>query len=344
MEIVLLFTGLCLTALGAAIVVSEARARFGAVVVPAKLIGFSTATSGASGDGFFHAVAQYGGLDGRTRYLESSVGSSCPLGAVGDALSVFVRPEDPEKAEIKSSLTYVLGVAVASMGIVFCIIFFAVFRVTPFSIAGAVAVVGWAAWKLRGSLRAHPLSREAFRALKRKQLSPRIFTDATKAEIRWADSAAVENSIRKQQRANRFASPVLVLAGAGLVVLGLYLHRKTETFLETAVRGTGVVVELSANHSSNGTTWAPVVEFEHGGRTYRFKDSVSANPPSWRTGESATVLYDPSHPSDARIDRGWWNEGVPVLVGAVGALFCSLGLWIAVRRSRLSPMAAMEGA
>jgi hypothetical protein len=334
MEIVLLFAGLCLMAIGALVVLSEARTRRGAVEVPARLIGFSTASGGASGGPFFHAVAQFDGLDGQTRYLESSVGSSSPLGAVGDGLSVFVQPGDPDKAAIKSPLPYVLGGVVALMGLGSCIAFFAVFRVTTFSIAGAAAVVGWGAWKLHGSLRDKAISPQAWRDYKRRLLGARLFTEATRGSIRWADPAALQGALRSQQKTNRFAIPVLVLAGAGLAGLGVHLHKQTELFLERAVRGTGVVVELSANHSSDGTTWAPVVEFEHEGRKHRFKDSISANPPSYRTGDTVAVLYDPFHPADARIDRGWWNKAIPILVGAFGALFCSLGLWMALRRTR----------
>jgi hypothetical protein len=125
--------------------------------------------------------------------------------------------------------------------------------------------------------------------------------------------------------------PVLVLAGVGLVFLGAHLHRKTGLFLERAVGGSGVVVHLAANDSSDGVTWAPVVEFEHEGQRYRFKDSISSNPPSYRSGETVRVLYDPSKPADARIDGGIWNQGIPVLVGAFGALLCSLGVWMLFR-------------
>lgn len=342
MEIVALFAGLCLLALGALVVLSEVRMRHAAVQVPARLIGFSSGSS-ASGGASFRAVAQYRGLDGQMRYVESSVGSSSPLGTVGDELSVFVQAGDPDEADIRSALTYILGAVLALMGLGSCIVFFAMFRITPFSIAGAVAVSGWGAWKLHGSLRGKPISRQAFREYKRKALRARTFTEATKGEIKWADPEALDRALRTQQRTNRFASPVLLLAGVGLVALGLYLHKTTESFLQTAVRGSGIVVELRANHSSDGTTWAPVVEFEHEGRNYRFKDSVSANPPSWRTGDAVGVLYDPRHPTDARIDRGWWNRGIPMLVSIVGALFCSLGLWIALRRTRAPPLAAIEG-
>ena len=333
MEILFLLVGLVFLAFGVAIVLFEARARRGAWAVPGEVIGFSTGKGVGSGAPSYHPVAEYAGMDGRQRYLEGSVGSSSPLGAVGDAVTVLVQPDDPEKAVLKSSLTYVIGAALALMGLASCIVFFAVFRATTFSIVGAVGVVTWTAYKFRGSMREKPMSLQAWRKYKDAALRPRVFTDASKAEIPWADPEALRTAIDNQRKANRFALPILLIGGVGLLFLGAHLHLKTGIFLERAVRAPGVVVEMAANHSSDGNTYAPVVEFEHEGRTYRFKDSISSNPPSYRTGEAVGVLYDPDHPRDARIDRGRWNKAVPILIGGSGVFLCLLGVWILKRRT-----------
>ena len=333
MQILFLLVGLVFVAFGVAVVLAEARARQGAWAVPGEVIGFSTGQSGASGASFYYPVAEYVGLDGRKRYLEGSVGSSSPLDAVGDAVTVLVQPDDPEKAVLKSSLTYVLGAALALMGLASCIVFFVVFRATTFSIAGAVGVVGLVAYKLRGSMREKPLSLEAWRKYKDQALRARVFTDAGKAGIPWADPVALRTAIANQQKVNRFAVPILLLGGVGLLFLGAHLHQKTGMFLARAVRAPGVVVEMARNHSSHNDTYAPVVEFEHQGGTYRFKDSIGSDPPSYRIGQAVGVLYDPDHPREARIDRGRWNKAMPILIGAFGALLCLLGLWILKRRA-----------
>src|SRR6266446_1898836 len=328
MEIVFLLVGLVFVAFGLLIVASEARQRGGASEVRGEVVGFSTGQSGASGAASFHAVVQYPGPDGQVRYVEGIVGSSAPLGSVGDAVTVLVHQDDPASATMKSSLSYALGVVLALMGLASCTVFFVVSRVNTFSLAGAVIVVGCGAWKLREWLRERPMALQAWREQKRKLFRPRVYTEATKAEIPWAAAEAVQSAIRTQQRASRLAIPFLVLAGAGLFFLGAHLHKKTVIFLDTAERGQGVVVEMVASHSSDSTTYSPVVEFEASGRKYRFKDSIGSNPPSHRTGERVGVLYDPANPKDARIDRGRWNKAIPLLVGGFGALLCMLGLWI----------------
>jgi hypothetical protein len=332
-EIAFLLVGLVLAALGVAILISEVRARNGASPVSGEVVGYSTGKSRASGGIAYYPVAQYVGIDGVTRYIEGSVGSSSPLGLVGDAVTVLVHPDDPEKAVLKSSLTYLMGGVLAAMGLGSCIVFFATFQATSWSIAGAVGVVALAAYKMRGLLRDKPLSAEAWQKYKDENFRPRIFTEATKASIAWADPAALQNAVAVQRKASRFAIPILVLAGVGLLFLGAHLYRTTSAFLERAIHVPGVVAQMVTNHSSDGdNTYAPVVEFEHEGRKYKFKDSVSSNPPSYRTGQSVVVLCDPARPTDARIDRGRWNKAIPLFVAAGGALFFAAGLWVLKRQ------------
>ena len=332
MEILFLLVGLVFVALGAMIVVSEARARRGAWEVPGQVIGFSTGSG--SDVNHLHSIAAYVGPDGRSRYVEASVGSSAPLDAIGDSVTVLVKPDDPAQATIKSSLSYVLAGIVALMGLVSCIVFFAVFRISAFSIVTAAVVVAAGSWKLRGTLRDKPISLQAWRDYKSKLFGPRTYTEETKHDIRWAEPSALQQALDNQRKASRVAIPVLVLAGAGLLVLGNHLHTRTEAFLGAAVPGAGVVVGLEDNNSGDSTTYAPVVEFQHKGRTYRFKDSISTNPPAYLRGDEVAVLYVPSDPSTARIDRGRWNRAAPILVGGFGVLFCSLGIWMILRRRR----------
>jgi len=328
-EIVFLFVGLPFVAVGILIVVSELRAQRGSYAQRGTVTGFSTGER----DGYFHTVAEYVGPDGAMRYVESSVGSSAPVGAIGDGINVFVKNGEPDQAEIQSSLSYVVGIGIAALGLVSCVVFFATFRATTFSIGGAGAVTALVGYKVVGSLRQKRISLQEWRE-KRKALRPRVFTEATKNQIRWADPAAVDAAVRKQQKTNRFAIPFLLVAGIGLVVLSAYLQRSTTAFLAKAMRANGVVVELAVNHSGTGNsyTYSPVVDFEVDGQTYKFKDSVGSNPPGYRRGDSVAVLYDPDQPRHARIDRGKWNRLVPVLVGAFGALLCSLGIWTLSRR------------
>jgi Protein of unknown function (DUF3592) len=337
MQIAFLYVGLFFVAVGVAIVVAETRARIGATRVPARVVGFSTGREKSSS---FYAVAAYEAPDGVRRYVEGTVGSSSPIGGVGDSVTVLVRPADPEHAVVESLLTYVVGAVLAAMGLASCVVFFVVFRADTLSLVAAAGVTACLAYKIRGAWRATPMPLDAWRQYKAAITGPRVFTDATKANIAWADPAVLRDAMAKQRQANRFAVPLFLLAGPGLLFLGYHLGRNTEAFLERALHTRGRVVQMVGSHSSNSTTYAPVVEFTASGREYTFKDSVSSNPPSHRVGDVVDVLYDPAHPADARIDRGIWNKGVPVLVGAFGALLLFAGAWLLKRRS--APLPSFE--
>jgi len=81
-------------------------------------------------------------------------------------------------------------IVLALMGLVSCTVFFVVFRVNTMSLAGAVIVVGCGAWKLRGWMREKPMSLQAWKEHKSKLLRPRVYTEATRAEIPWAAADA----------------------------------------------------------------------------------------------------------------------------------------------------------
>jgi len=330
-QILFLWVGIPFIAVGVLIVLAELQARRGAIVVPGRVVGFSS-RPGDSGNSY-HVVGEFDGLDGRCRLIESAVGSSVPFSRVGDALPVLVRPEEPESALVKSSATYVLGITLALMGSVCCWIFFATFRSDLFSIITSIAVTSFGAYKIHGLASKAPVSLRAWMALKGKAIRGRVVSAESRDQIAWADTATLQAAIRRQQRVNRFTWLVLLLGGAGLLLLGHHLHRSTAAFLARAVPARGRVVELAENDSSDGVTYAPVVEFEARGERHRFKDSVSSNPPSHRMGDAVQVLYDPADARKARVDRGLWNRAIPLLIGALGALLVLCGLWIRPRVS-----------
>ncbi|MEU4579910.1 DUF3592 domain-containing protein [Nonomuraea sp. ATR24] len=143
----------------------------------------------------------------------------------------------------------------------------------------------------------------------------------------------------------------LTLLGAifgvvGLVLLGVgvALAVSSASFLSSAGRADGTVVDMterittkprnSDGHRRRESVWYPTVEFSVGGRTYTFRDSTGSNPPSYATGESVPVAYDPGDPADARIAS--FSSGFlgPLIVGGLGLLFTPVGAVLFVRGRR----------
>jgi Protein of unknown function (DUF3592) len=337
MEIVILLAGLAFIAVGIAIIGSEARDRQGTEPVQGRVVGFSVGKTNNPNMASFHSVAEYVGQNGQKYYIEGSIGSSVPLHAVGQTVTVLADPTNPERAVFKSALSDLLGGALALMGIISVGIFWITFNPSLYTAVGALIVLGSLASKIRGAWRKQPLTLEAWHAYK-KTLSPRVFTEESKDQIVWADPLRLASSIQVYKKTNRFAIPVLVVVGLGLLVLSYHLYGKTTTFLEKADPAVGTVVDLRERESTDGdSTYSAVVEYrDPSGQSIQFVDSVSSSPPMYHSGQTVNVLYNRENPNEAQIDRGLGNFWVPALLGLGGALFLACGLYSARKRFQRS--------
>jgi hypothetical protein len=94
--------------------------------------------------------------------------------------------------------------------------------------------------------------------------------------------------------------------------------------LETSgERTTGVVVRLNEQDDSDGgcCTYVPVVEFEAGGGTYSFEGDTASDPPQYRVNEEVSVLYDPSDPNTAQIDKFSERWLMPIIL--IPSMICA---------------------
>jgi hypothetical protein len=189
-------------------------------------------------------------------------------------------------------------------------------------------------------MRAQPPWLQAWQDWKGQFSQPRVFTDQTRDQISWADPVSQAAAIAAYEKATRYTIPLLFLLGFVLLFLSQHFYRKTESFLQTATHTSGHVVGLRPTDSSSGsTTYAAVVEYRGlDGQTGKFVDPFGSSPPTYHEGETVGVLYSPENPREARIDRGRANQWVPVLLGCLGFLFASLGVWSARRRFRQSSL------
>jgi hypothetical protein len=180
---------------------------------------------------------------------------------------------------------------------------------------------------------------EMWQEYKRQIFGPGVFTEQTKDQISWADPISVTVAIRNYEKSNRFAIPLLFAIGLLGLFLGNYFYQRTYTFIETADRKPGRVVDLKETdpNSSDPSTYAAVVEFHDArGGTHKFVDSLSASTPLYDFDDPVNVLYDPSNPSKARIDRGRWNYWPSILLYTGGGLFVLMGVHSLRRRAKLT--------
>jgi hypothetical protein len=85
-------------------------------------------------------------------------------------------------------------------------------------------------------------------------------------------------------------------------VYAAYISWQLQTNGESA---TGVVVRLDEQDDAEGgcCTYVPIVEFKANGTTYSFDGDTASDPPQYAINENVPVLYDPSDPNTAQINK-----------------------------------------
>ena len=142
--------------------------------------------------------------------------------------------------------------------------------------------------------------------------------------------------LKNKDQILRYGYILQAFVGAVLLIAAYIMGHAHLHLIRQGVRAPGTVVgheqqNFVSRSSSGGTrstlAFMPIVEFQAGEKTVRFKDwkgsSVAGD-----LHDRVTVLYDPASPSDAMIDRPVWNWLPWAPIGAVG-VFLTL---VAIKR------------
>ena len=95
---------------------------------------------------------------------------------------------------------------------------------------------------------------------------------------------------------------------AGFCLWGVYAAYTSWILQNKGIMTTGNVVRLEESNSSEGgcCVYSPVVEFNANGQIYSFEGDTASDPPAYDVGEMVNVIYDPSDPDTAQINK--WSE------------------------------------
>jgi len=135
---------------------------------------------------------------------------------------------------------------------------------------------------------------------------------------------------RLRRTLGRIVTPILMLAGLGVIALGVHLGRNTYLLQSTGERTQGAVLFLELKTNLHGSTYYPVVQFTTAaGTTVQFRDVMGSNPPAYREGEPVNVLYFRNLPErTATIDRGMLDWLAPGVLCVMGSFLAGIALWV----------------
>lgn len=131
----------------------------------------------------------------------------------------------------------------------------------------------------------------------------------------------------------RVWSLLFSLGGLGVLALGLWLHRRTRTFLRRARPARGRYVGTSTEATVDGAqaTSYGAIEFRtESGQTVRFSGRVGTPFEGRKVGREVDVLYDPASPEEAVV-RSFvelWFPALICLTTGIGMALAPLVLWL----------------
>jgi hypothetical protein len=121
---------------------------------------------------------------------------------------------------------------------------------------------------------------------------------------------------------------VFSLAGLLFFAIGSGLTYSQRALESQGVEAPGVVVDLQENYESDGSTYAPVVQFKtESGQSVTFTSSYSSSPPSYDVGKTVTVVYPPEAPEKAIIKGD--GQIVHIIFMLLGGIVAAVGFYLA---------------
>ncbi len=135
---------------------------------------------------------------------------------------------------------------------------------------------------------------------------------------------------------SRFFVPVFMLA-IGMAFLSFSALQLYEQYQlsKNGVETQGTVIELAEHTSNDGTTYAPVVQFQtKNNRPVTFVSSTWSIPPEYAVNDRVTVVYLPEHPEQAEIKGA--GTVLLIIFAVLGSLLIIAGVIFMVFTLRAS--------
>jgi Protein of unknown function (DUF3592) len=95
---------------------------------------------------------------------------------------------------------------------------------------------------------------------------------------------------------------ITLTIGVILLVISIYLFKRSVDFIDSGIKTTATVIELEAISDSDGTTYKPIFRFlTHTNQTIIYRDHASSSPAVFEVGEEVGVVYDREDPNNVKI-------------------------------------------
>lgn len=109
---------------------------------------------------------------------------------------------------------------------------------------------------------------------------------------------------------------IFALAGAIVIIVGIFLQKNNAEFLETAETTTAEITHMDRSHDSDGdVNYSVFVEFEVDGKTY--EGNLGQYDSSMYVGKEVTVYYNPENPHNFKGSSAGFVGYFLIVFGAI---------------------------
>jgi hypothetical protein len=129
----------------------------------------------------------------------------------------------------------------------------------------------------------------------------------------------------------RFFAGLFTLLALGVLGAGLYLGIQSWRLEETGQLATGTVVGFKEKEDdeTRDISYAPIVQFQVDGETFRFTGTVYTTAPSTAIGTTVPILYNMDNPNIANINDRFalWQWPFGLTIAGLFVFISSIGMW-----------------
>lgn len=319
--------GLIMTGTGAAFFLDSFFFRRRARRVQARVVGMIGNKNSKTGQGAYTPVYEYTTETGERLQVKASSSGSLAKYMPETYRDVLVDPEDPYDVRGPVPVGMIAGFVIAATGGgLFTISYSVNENVLLVALVAALLLVFQGARLFARHRRDIPMAREMFREKLRTRKKEKYGGDYAHRVLSYEDHVA---ALRRQDKSAKIWMPVIIVIGAGLLAFGIWRGQNLATLMDQGLRTDGKIVRIESERGSgpdSNIMYYSIAAFKTSdGRTMEFRDSIGASHAIDKKGDGVKILYMPSAPEDAMIDRGLWNWALPGGSAVLGFLLLWLG-------------------
>lgn len=279
---------------------------------------------------YYYAVFKYKTQEGRTFEQDSNLGSSSIINRLpGTKLTVMILPNNPEKVRRPTLIWFLFGSVFLMPGL-----FIMNLAINKFEFNYMVALFIFAILlfggqklfnfykKITKSEFDKTLLKEAWKDIKSGR-KPR--SKSKKINGRILENNEILEKVNKHFKHTRITILFLIALAIGMFWGVHYTGQNMLNLMQNGVTANGVVTDFKSDYASDGGgyTYYAIVKFTaQNGEEYKFTDTFGSSTKLFKREEEVDILYFPSSPRSAIIDRGIFNWAITL--GLIILALCSL--------------------